>query len=535
MVSARTLPVVTWADPARIVYGTALSAAQLNATADVAGTFVYDPAAGAVLTPGEVQTLSVTFTPYDLLMYGPATKTVLIDVQKAVAPVAWAVPAAVPPGTVLGAAQLNATSTLPGTFVYTPATGTVVNATVQLFVVFTPDDTANYSNGGADVQLTVTGTGERAAVHADGDTGGRRDDPGRGDQLRRGRHGMLGDDARADDARAGGDAQRGVHVWRVDGPLHRCVAFAVARPEGHAHLWRDVHGRGARVEAASACHEPARSCTNLRESALDFALSATENPAPAIPSSAPAPSTHCRQPPRPRPCRAHVHAWRLLMICSSRPAVATRRPMPAVWATTILALLLVGALPGIAGAQSGIITTVAGTGVNSSDGDGGPATAAGLASPYGIAVDSAGNVFIADGTAYKVRRVDAATGIITTVAGTGGYGSTGDGGPATAAELNLPAGVAVDGDGNLYISEYYGARIRKVSAATGHHQHHRRHRHPGLQRRRRAGHRGAPQRSMGPGPECRRRPVRRRLWRKQDSLRGGGDRHHHHRGGIGCV
>ena len=158
MVSARTLPVVTWADPARIVYGTALSAAQLNATADVAGTFVYDPAAGAVLTPGEVQTLSVTFTPYDLLMYGPATKTVLIDVQKAVAPVAWAVPAAVPPGTVLGAAQLNATSTLPGTFVYTPATGTVVNATVQLFVVFTPDDTANYSNGGADVQLTVTGT-----------------------------------------------------------------------------------------------------------------------------------------------------------------------------------------------------------------------------------------------------------------------------------------------------------------------------------------------------------------------------------------
>jgi len=155
------------------------------------------------------------------------------------------------------------------------------------------------------------------------------------------------------------------------------------------------------------------------------------------------------------------------MFCSSHPAVATRRPMPVVWTITLLALLLIGALPGIAGAQSGIITTVAGTGVNSSYGDGGPATAAGLASPYSIAVDSAGNVFIADGVGYKVRRVDAATGIITTVAGTGGYGSTGDGGPATAAELNLPVGVAVDGAGNLYISEYYGARIRKVSGATG--------------------------------------------------------------------
>jgi sugar lactone lactonase YvrE len=117
-----------------------------------------------------------------------------------------------------------------------------------------------------------------------------------------------------------------------------------------------------------------------------------------------------------------------------------------------------------AGAQPGYITTVAGGGTG---GDGGPAVTALLAQPSSVAVDAAGNFYIADTDAQRIRKVTAATGLISTVAGTGVAGSGGDGGPATAATLNSPVGVAVDGAGNLYVAEYFGHRIRKVNSATG--------------------------------------------------------------------
>ena len=106
-----------------------------------------------------------------------------------------------------------------------------------------------------------------------------------------------------------------------------------------------------------------------------------------------------------------------------------------------------------------IITTVAGTGVPRFSGDGGPATAAGLTIPYGVAVDGAGNLFIADSNNNRIRKVDGA-GIITTVAGTGEERFSGDGGPATAAGLDWPWGVAVDGAGNLFIADTFNSRIR---------------------------------------------------------------------------
>lgn len=112
-------------------------------------------------------------------------------------------------------------------------------------------------------------------------------------------------------------------------------------------------------------------------------------------------------------------------------------------------------------AVTGIITTIAGTGVSGYSGDGGPGTAAKLNFPQGIAVDSTGNVFIADFYNNRIRKVDT-FGIIRTTAGngTGGYG--GDGGPATAAEIYNASAVAADAYGNLYISDYYTSRIRKV-------------------------------------------------------------------------
>jgi sugar lactone lactonase YvrE len=116
--------------------------------------------------------------------------------------------------------------------------------------------------------------------------------------------------------------------------------------------------------------------------------------------------------------------------------------------------------------SGGIITTLAGNGTAGYSGDGGPATSAELGQPYGVAVDSSGNIYIADTGNCVIREVSG--GIIRTVAGNGAcnyYGGySGDGGPATGAELSVPYGVAVDSSGNLYIADSHNNRIRKVSA-----------------------------------------------------------------------
>ena len=117
--------------------------------------------------------------------------------------------------------------------------------------------------------------------------------------------------------------------------------------------------------------------------------------------------------------------------------------------------------------HTGIITTVAGTGTEGFAGDGGPATAAGLCVPHGARFDATGNLFIADTRSHRVRRVDGGTGIITTVAGTGREGFSGDDGPAVDAALAAPLAVDLDLEGNLYIVDTDNGRIRRVDAATG--------------------------------------------------------------------
>jgi Ca2+-binding RTX toxin-like protein len=111
---------------------------------------------------------------------------------------------------------------------------------------------------------------------------------------------------------------------------------------------------------------------------------------------------------------------------------------------------------------AGVITTVAGTGVSGYSGEGGQATSAQLNHPLDVEVDASGNVFVADFLNHRVRRISTA-GIITTVAGTvNGY--AGDGGPATAARLSFPRGIALDADGNLLIADSGNARIRRVDS-----------------------------------------------------------------------
>lgn len=113
-----------------------------------------------------------------------------------------------------------------------------------------------------------------------------------------------------------------------------------------------------------------------------------------------------------------------------------------------------------------IISTVAGTGGTTFSGDGLPATDASISAPRGIVFDAAGNLYIADSGNHAIRMVSAATKLISTIAGTGALGYNGDNIPATQAELNYPAGVALDSAGNLYIADTQNFRIRKISNGT---------------------------------------------------------------------
>ena len=117
--------------------------------------------------------------------------------------------------------------------------------------------------------------------------------------------------------------------------------------------------------------------------------------------------------------------------------------------------------------STGIITTVAGDGIAGYIGDGGLATSASLYSPYGVAVDASGNIYIVDTSNHRVRLVTKNTGIISTVAGDGTVGYEGDGGLATSAGLYYPYGIALDASGNIYISDNGNYRIRLVTKSTG--------------------------------------------------------------------
>jgi len=141
--ACRTPPVITWANPADVISGTKLSAVQLNATANLTGSFTYAPPAGTILLAGSKQPLTVTFTPTEITC--PVTKTVYINVTAAcpIPPViTWANPADVISGTKLSAVQLNATANVPGSLTYAPPAGTILTAgsNQPLKVTFTPND-----------------------------------------------------------------------------------------------------------------------------------------------------------------------------------------------------------------------------------------------------------------------------------------------------------------------------------------------------------------------------------------------------------
>jgi hypothetical protein len=142
---------------------------------------------------------------------------------------------------------------------------------------------------------------------------------------------------------------------------------------------------------------------------------------------------------------------------------ATTKFMQKLFTKTLLILLLIVS---IFTTQAQVINTYVGTGVAGYSGDAGLGVNAKINNPFGLAKDANGNLFIVDSYNGCIRKVTA-DGIITTVAGTGTIGYSGDGGPATAAKLNYPTAVATDAAGNIYISDYANSRIRKVTVSTG--------------------------------------------------------------------
>jgi hypothetical protein len=148
-------PGVVWPTPAPIPYGTPLGPTQLNASANVPGTFIYTPAAGTILPSYNNHTLSVTFVPDDPVNYRTATKTVTLTVQKIAPTITWAAPASISYGTPLSSAQLNATANASGTFSYTPAAGTVLSIGAHTLTATFTSSSSNYTNGSMSVSITV--------------------------------------------------------------------------------------------------------------------------------------------------------------------------------------------------------------------------------------------------------------------------------------------------------------------------------------------------------------------------------------------
>ena len=154
-------PTITWNNPADIIYGTPLSNAQLDATASVPGTFVYNPPSGTILSVGQNQQLNTIFIPTDTINYTTASATSSINVTQATPTVIWNNPDDIVYGTQLSGIQLDANASAPGTFVYNPPSGTVLNTGMHtLSVSFTPTDTTNYTTASAtsSINVSVPGT-----------------------------------------------------------------------------------------------------------------------------------------------------------------------------------------------------------------------------------------------------------------------------------------------------------------------------------------------------------------------------------------
>ena len=360
-------PAITWPTPAPLAYGLPLSATQLNATANAPGAFVYTPASGTVLSPGS-HTLSVTFTPTDTTDYTTATDTVTLNV-----------PIAPPAGIITTVAG-------DGGYGSSGDGGLAVNAELE-----SPEQIAVETTGNIKLPDSYVGVVRKVVAS----TGIITTIAGTGTE------GYSGDGGQATSAQLNTpmaialDAAGNVYV--ADSQSNRIRKITVSTG-----VITTIAGTG--TAGYSGDGGPSTSAQ------INYPLGVTFDSAGN------------------------------LYIADTQNNVVRE-----------------------VAASTGIITTVAGNSFSGYSGDGGPATSAQLWGPESIAFDSSGNLYIADSYNQVIREVNHSSGTISTIAGNRTAGYTGDNGPATSAELNYPYAISVDATGNVYISDYANFVIRMVS------------------------------------------------------------------------
>ena len=395
-------PAITWPTPTAIAYGIPLSSTQLNATTSVPGTFTYYPTSGTVLSAGS-QTLSVTFVPTDTTDYNNSTASVTLTVNQVTPTVTWATPAAISYGTALSETLIpagiiervagNPYGVYPGDgglathAVLCEPSKVVVDASGNLYIADSCSGRIRKVNPYTGIITTVAGGGTGCSQQTD----------------------SVGDGCSATSAKL--DNPSGVAVDTL-GNIYIAdnFNFRIRKVTASTGLISTVAGSGAYGYSGDGGLATRTALGFLQDVAIDGAGN--------------------------------------IYITSSMGRLLE------VTATT------------------GIITTVAGNGTYGYSGDGGQATRAEISTSQGVAVDPSGNIYFADRNNSRIRKVTASTHFITTVAG-GGSGcsqqtdSVGDGCSATNAVLNLPDDVTLDASGNIYIADTYNTRVRKVAASTG--------------------------------------------------------------------
>ncbi len=463
-------PTITWSNPTAITYGTALSSTQLDASSTLAGAFVYTPSSGTVLSAGS-QTLSVTFNPTDTTDYNSATGNVTLTVNPAAPTITFTVPNqtyGVSPFTV------SATSNSAGAITYSvvsgPATisGSTVTITGAGTVVLQASQAAsgNYSAGTQNATFTVAKAAKTITF------------PQPATPVTVNGTATLGATASGGDpvtySITAGTASISVSTITYTNTGTVTIAANSAATANYSAA-ATVSDTVTVNPAASAYTAPATnvgSTSATQTATVNIATAGTLGTISVLTQGAASldyayvTGGTCATGTAYSVGQACTVEYTFTPVAPGQRlgAVVLSTSMPTVLGTSYLA----GSGTGPRGTfPPGIISTIAGNGTAGYTGDGGQAASAEVNQPRDVALDAAGNLYISDTSNNCVRKINT-SGVISTFAGTcGSSGYSGNGGAATSAKLFSPGGIALDGAGNLYIADQNNNVVREVTAVTG--------------------------------------------------------------------